>query len=82
MMFKGANPLQDNYNGGRNVVSFMDYIKKTVDVQASTGKAPALKTQWHQVCFMRGLFFSFSAWRGFPSDANYQKLVLENAKAD
>lgn len=51
IMFKGVNPLEEDYTGMRSVEAFTEYVKKVSDTPP--GEHP-LKYQWHEGCLMRG----------------------------
>lgn len=51
IMFKGVNPLQDDYHSARTVQAFTDYAIKVSDTPPSDH---ALKYQWHEGCLLRG----------------------------
>lgn len=51
MMYKGVNPLQDEYHGHRTVQAFSDYASKIV---ATDPERHALKYHWHEGCSLKG----------------------------
>lgn len=51
MMFKGVNPLDEDYHGARTVDAFTAFAEK---VAATPPEEHDLKYQWHEGCLMRG----------------------------
>lgn len=51
LMFKGVNPLEEDYQGARSVQAFTDYVKTVADTPP---EEHALKYQWHEGCLLRG----------------------------
>lgn len=51
IMFKGVNPLEQDYHGARSVQAFSDYVAKVADTPK---EEHPLKYQWHEGCFLRG----------------------------
>lgn len=51
IMFKGVNPLQEDYSGDRAVQAFTDYVVK---VSNTPPDQHPLKYQWHEGCRIQG----------------------------
>lgn len=51
IMFKGVNPLEDDYHQSRSVQAFTDYVVKVADTPKEDHP---LKYQWHEGCLLRG----------------------------
>lgn len=51
IMFKGVNPLEEDYQGARTVESLSEYVKKVSDTPP---EEHALKYQWHEGCLLSG----------------------------
>lgn len=51
IMYKGVNPLQEDYQGPRSVDAFTQYVKGIADTPPDDH---ALKYQWHEGCLLRG----------------------------
>lgn len=51
MMFKGANPLSENYHGERSIEAFTNYVKQVAETAPENHD---LKYQWHEGCLLRG----------------------------
>lgn len=51
IMFKGVNPLEQDYSGQRTVEAFTEYVKKVSDTPPEQHD---LKYQWHEGCLLRG----------------------------
>lgn len=52
IMFKGVNPLEEDYHGERSVEMFSQYVKKVSDTPPEDH---ALKYQWHEGCLLSGI---------------------------
>lgn len=51
IMFKGVNPLEQDYHGERTVEAFTQYVTK---VSNTPPEEHPLKYQWHEGCLLRG----------------------------
>lgn len=51
IMFKGVNPLEQDYHGGRSVDAFTQYVARVADTPP---EQHPLKYQWHEGCLLRG----------------------------
>lgn len=51
MMFKGVNPLEENYHGDRTIRGLTDYSVRVSDTPA---EEHPLKYQWHEGCLLEG----------------------------
>jgi thiol-disulfide isomerase/thioredoxin len=54
MLFKGIHPLQDEYNGHRNVESFLSYLHSIMGPDSAPAGGHPLKYQWHEGCLIKG----------------------------
>lgn len=51
MMYKGVNPLEQEYHGARSIDAFSTYISKIVSMEPDSH---ALKYHWHEGCLLQG----------------------------
>lgn len=51
IMFKGVNPLEQDYHGARTIDAMTEYVKGVSDTPPEEHE---LKYQWHEGCLLRG----------------------------